>query len=904
MSEAEHMNVSPAQMNSQTKKIASPKETTLEQTHEFGSESVHNEPSEQKHHMSSEKVQNEPAEISTAVSNCMVIEQLGPHPDDVTKNSLFEHMGPPPEDATNNSHFKGSPPEDAIEKSRNGELGSRSGDVTKNSNNEELSLPPEDATKNSSTEQLGPPPECVTQNSGIEQSGMPPKDAAKNSSVDQFELQYKDENKNTSRLGYRDKRNSAKLSNRKNKLKSLAGSDRVLRSRSQEKPKTPEPSNNMVNVSAGEGKKRRKKKRVKKILADEYSKIRKHLRYFLNRIGYERSLIDAYSGEGWKGQSLEKLKPEKELQRATSEIFRRKLKIRDLFQRLDSLCAEGRFPESLFDSDGQICSEDIFCAKCGLKELSADNDIILCDGACDRGFHQFCLEPPLLKEEIPPGDEGWLCPGCDCKVDCIDLLNESQGTRLSISDSWEKVFPEEAATAAGGNMPDENFGFPSDDSEDNDYDPEGPEVDGKVQEDESSSDESDFTSASEDLEVPPNDDHLSGLPSDDSEDDDYDPNAPDLEEQVKQESSSSDFTSDSEDFGAAFDENRFSDKDEGPVSSSLDNINPLRGSDGQRSRLGGKKKQSLNDELLSISESDPGLVDSTPVSGKRHVERLDYKKLYDETYGNGSSDSSDDEDWTDTVATTKRKNGKAAPLSPSGNSPIAKNGKNIKDAAHNLKVSEHTPKRRTRQKLNSGVANSSPAKSYQSSSEPGSSGRKATSSTYRRLGEAITQRLYQSFKENQYPDRATKENMAEELGITINQVSKWFENARWSSRHSTSMEARAAKGASKMDIPSPQKNELDPKSEIKARDAACNGVGNKESPKAGEAVKECCSGDVREERKVANEESSGQKSTTLKSRKREKKFSEEISKPPADLPIAHEGQTRSRIQTRNRKSVS
>lgn len=57
--------------------------------------------------------------------------------------------------------------------------------------------------------------------------------------------------------------------------------------------------------------------------------------------------------------SLEKLKPEKELQRATSEILRRKLKIRDLFQRLESLCAEGMFPESLFDSEGQIDSEDV-----------------------------------------------------------------------------------------------------------------------------------------------------------------------------------------------------------------------------------------------------------------------------------------------------------------------------------------------------------------------------------------------------------------------------------------------------------------------------------------------------------------------------------------------------------------
>lgn len=58
--------------------------------------------------------------------------------------------------------------------------------------------------------------------------------------------------------------------------------------------------------------------------------------------------------------SLEKLKPEKELQRATSEILRRKLKIRDLFQHLGSLCTEGRLPESLFDSEGEICSEDVW----------------------------------------------------------------------------------------------------------------------------------------------------------------------------------------------------------------------------------------------------------------------------------------------------------------------------------------------------------------------------------------------------------------------------------------------------------------------------------------------------------------------------------------------------------------
>lgn len=126
--------------------------------------------------------------------------------------------------------------------------------------------------------------------------------------------------------------------------------------------------------------------------------------------------------------SLEKIKPEKEIERAKSDINRYKLKIRDLFQRIDTSCEEGRIPESLYDSEGLIDSEDvgylfsyfyfsisfymalgiayvslllwqIFCSKCGQTEVRLDNDIILCDGACERGFHQFCLEPPLLKEQ-------------------------------------------------------------------------------------------------------------------------------------------------------------------------------------------------------------------------------------------------------------------------------------------------------------------------------------------------------------------------------------------------------------------------------------------------------------------------------------------------------------------------
>ena len=93
---------------------------------------------------------------------------------------------------------------------------------------------------------------------------------------------------------------------------------------------------------------------------------------------------------------------------------------------------------------------------------------------------------------------------------------------------------------------DHNLGLPSDDSDDDDYNPNVPE-DVEVEGDESSSDESEYASASEKLEDSGHEDQYLGLPSEDSEDDDYDPDDPDHDSKVAGESSSSDFTSDSED---------------------------------------------------------------------------------------------------------------------------------------------------------------------------------------------------------------------------------------------------------------------------------------------------------------------------------------------------------------------
>ncbi|KAL7227359.1 hypothetical protein ACSBR1_022246 [Camellia fascicularis] len=545
MSDSVNMDASSAQENSETRQSSSPRQTTSIQELEFCSKTLFGEATEE-HPIGTENVNKGSTKARAAECDYIGIEQFEPLNEDLTLYLSCEQLGQQLEDASmySNSSQLGLLPEDAAGKNLsskqtmpelNHELvpGSVNKDIwvekwktgTVNFQNvpaeivtveshtygfEQPGRPSEEMTRNSSWEQLRPPQEDERKKY-LEQLGVPPEDKVVNTSLEQLEMPPDDAANNPSKSGGR---TSGKSTKEKHALRSSVGSTRVLRSRLQEKSKAPEASNNMEE----------KKRQMKKISVDEFSRLRNRLRYLLNRIGYHQTLIDAYSGKDWRGQSLE-TKPV-ELQDAQFEILHCKLKIRHLFQHLDLLTARGKFPASLFDSEGQIDSDDIFCAKCGCKDSPADNDIILCDGDCEHGSIQFCLEPPLLKEDIPPGDEGWLCPGCDCKVNCIKLLNDSQGTNFSILDTWETVFPLEATINK-----DFGLGFSSDDSEENDYDPDPSEVDEKVEGDESSSDDSDFYSASKDFGASPNNEQNLENSSDDSEDDDYDPTAPDLDEQ-------------------------------------------------------------------------------------------------------------------------------------------------------------------------------------------------------------------------------------------------------------------------------------------------------------------------------------------------------------------------------------
>eukprot|EP01018_Ginkgo_biloba_P003096 Gb_21021 [translate_table: standard] len=554
-------------------------------------------------------------------------------------------------------------------------------------------------------------------------------------------------------------------------LRSLSNGVRILRPRSSKSPKiSSKTESQSVEVSAEKSKERRRKRKQKKNVAqDELSRTRKRVKYLLLQISFEQNLIDAYSNEGWKGQSQEKIRPEKELQRAASKIAQCKLRIREAFHHLDSLCLEGTLQQSAFDSEGQIYSEDIFCAKCGSKDLFPDNDIILCDGACDRGFHQKCLQPPLANEDIPPGDEGWLCPGCDCKVDCLDLVNDYLGTTFNLEDSWEKVFAEAAAIAVGDDKALESGDMPSDDSEDDDYDPDGPELGASKQQDE-------------------------GLSS--------------------EESGS---TGDADDSSNSSSDNEGSESDEGSEVSlaggSEHFIGSFTDSDNKMSKMARGKKTLAGYELHTISDPDENSNAASPVSGKRHRQDVDYKKLHDEMFGKDAS--SEDEEWGPRKWLRKGRQVDSDQDDSSASrvklvNKVSKK-KAVAKALHVESLEEITLSNTTQCKKDNVSKESeestmakkakhhegkpqedialleveSPTKKNMEQQEQLGSPLvtpKRNGST--RLPTLAVERLRTVFGENRLPSRAMKEDLAKELGISFKQVSKWFDNARNFSRHS------------------------------------------------------------------------------------------------------------------------
>ncbi|KAL3702268.1 hypothetical protein R1sor_020290 [Riccia sorocarpa] len=463
---------------------------------------------------------------------------------------------------------------------------------------------------------------------------------------------------------------------------------------------------------------------------DEKERIKRRVKNLVNRIRLEQNFIEAYAGEGWKGQSREKIRPEKELERAENQILRCKLSVRENIHELDKLALEGTLQQSAFDEEGRIYHEEIFCAKCKSQEAHVDNDIILCDGACDRGFHQTCLEPPLATDDIPPGDEGWLCPVCDAKVECLNYMNSYMGTDFHVEDQWEDLFREDAAKAAAGADASNAAGedWPSEDSEDDDYDPERPMA---------VRDEGD-------------EEKKAGLSSD----------------SLGDSESESEATSGS---GGSSDDDS---ADDSPVSGDeLAHQEGVRQKRARRNDTAPDAEVPLHTgspprdhaEILAAEEEEVAIV-----SGKRQRKPVDYKKLHDEMFGKGDVDDdshpSEDDEWGPGRV---RRRGKAE--TSSGEVRLETNDAEPRREAADDRQKEQgkVPKRRNR-------GNSS-GEQVRKDQQPQSDDGK----TSRRLPDAAVEVLRQEFDSGTcFPTRDYKASLAERLGITYQQICSWFKNAR------------------------------------------------------------------------------------------------------------------------------
>ena len=88
------------------------------------------------------------------------------------------------------------------------------------------------------------------------------------------------------------------------------------------------------------------------------------------------------------------------------------------------------FIEHMLPKDARVSEEpvnldEVYCELCGGG--AHEDQIILCD-KCDKGFHTFCLAPPL--ESIPAGE--WCCP--DCIFSATDGLAFTEGSDFTVEE--------------------------------------------------------------------------------------------------------------------------------------------------------------------------------------------------------------------------------------------------------------------------------------------------------------------------------------------------------------------------------------------------------------------------------------------------------------------------------------
>ncbi|POM76381.1 Hypothetical protein PHPALM_6382 [Phytophthora palmivora] len=170
----------------------------------------------------------------------------------------------------------------------------------------------------------------------------------------------------------------------------------------------------------------------------EHKRLENKIKSQAHRLRYPLAFVDAYEAEGWRKSSVDKLKPNKELEAERRKIAKGQRAL------IDGLCELAALNANEPQVPVMAVFEDVHCSRCGSTDIEADNDILLCDSVgCHRAYHQRCQTPIVLTVNIPAGAEPWFCEVCLAIFECLKSINSVFGT------TYEKVddlFPELAKT--------------------------------------------------------------------------------------------------------------------------------------------------------------------------------------------------------------------------------------------------------------------------------------------------------------------------------------------------------------------------------------------------------------------------------------------------------------------------
>lgn len=138
----------------------------------------------------------------------------------------------------------------------------------------------------------------------------------------------------------------------------------------QDTPGNDEESKRKKEAAKAARREKRKLQGDNEVVRTSYDRAYNRLKGQLSRLRQEQALVEAYAADGWRGASREKVKPVAEIKRAKEQIQRCKEVIRECVKVVDEAEGDKAIPAELFDEDGEIDLDHIFCAKCQGNESS------------------------------------------------------------------------------------------------------------------------------------------------------------------------------------------------------------------------------------------------------------------------------------------------------------------------------------------------------------------------------------------------------------------------------------------------------------------------------------------------------------------------------------------------------